>query len=120
RPQLFSCENVDGGVDLAESALHVVRIGILDDRLEATPRSAGDAPICAWVVRFERQQGGGRAGRAMLVDQPSQKLGADPWMVARDDDDSARITDVRPCSTQRVARAQRPLLHGDGNSLELA
>ena len=117
-PQQLGLEHVDGRVRLADRKLRGRRVGGLDDRLEVSVLPAHDPPVGADLARLEREHRRARAPRAVRFEQVAQKLGRQERRIAREHQHLVGACDRLPGAADGVARAERPLLDGDGEPVE--
>ena len=86
--------------------------------LEAAVAVADDAPVGARVGRLEREHGRRRAGRAVGVDERLEQLRRHARVVAGDDEQRRPRRQPARCGAERVAGAERLLLHRDLDVLD--
>jgi hypothetical protein len=75
RPELVGAKDVDAGVDLAHGQLLGGGVGRLDDPGEPAVGVADDPTVGAGICGLEGEDGGGRAGLAMGLDERANRLG---------------------------------------------
>ena len=94
-------------------------VGGLDDPGEPAVAVAHDPPVRAGVGGLEGEDGRGRPGGAVRLDERADRLGPERRDVAVEDEDvAAEALERRARAADGVAGAERLLLHGDLDALE--
>ena len=85
--QVGGVEDVDAGVDLADSALGLAGVALLDDGRDGAVGLAHDAPVAGGVLELGGQQGDGISALMVLSQELLQGGGVQQRDVAAGDDD---------------------------------
>src|SRR4249919_832701 len=119
RPQPICPEHVDGRVDLANRALLVGRVAMLDDRCEGPVRTSQDAAVLLYVVRLEREDGRHDVCAAVRLDELAKERSRQQRRISRKYEDVVGAPFERSLrAANGVARAARLGLHGDRPAVE--
>ena len=84
--ELVDAEDVDAGVRLADGALGLGRVLLLDDAVEGAVGRAHDAAVARDVVREQRHHAGGRCIGPVRLDEATEGVGVEEGHVAVDDE----------------------------------
>jgi hypothetical protein len=106
-------EGVDAGVDLANLPLRRRRVALFHDAGNVAVH-ADDATVAIRALDRGRDDGCGRRGRRVCLEQLPQRRGREERYVAREQNDGAGLARQDGLSLlQRVRRAELRLLHGE-------
>ena len=111
-------EDVDRRVELADRALLVVRVSLLDDLADAAVLGADDAPVRQRLLRLDREDRDRRAPCPMLRDELLEQAGGDERRGRVEHEHRAGEAVERLLrGRDRVAGPARVLLHRDDDAV---
>ena len=113
-PQRAGLEHVDRRVHLPDRALGLGSVLVLDDRLDRAVGAPDDPAVRKHCVGHEREDRHGGAMAPVLIDQRPQVIAGQQGRGGVEDEDTpGEAIERRARRGDRVAGAERPLLHHD-------
>src|SRR5882757_5081587 len=111
RPEFFQREAVDAGIDFVDVALLIGELRFLHNSLHRAFGFAQDASVAAGITDHRGQYGYGGVRSAVRGDHGAQRLGADQWRVARQDQGDFRLAHRAARDLHGMTGAALRLLH---------